>query len=409
MFWDKWIPARLLIKPLVCGIEALVGEEGTTWYYTLLKKQGSQLSVLEQGSCVDPAALPRQITKDKIPVLLCINGRGIMTRKLVLQEDEDLGSLEVLQQHLPGLSLQDFNIQLFMQDNRTCFAAVQRREHTDTVIRQLNSAVPVIADVFIGPATVLAVGGLLQGYNYVQGNLCRVELLNGYVDQLSPAPPPDNGASTDLGGLQVDAPHLFAVAAAFAYLTGQQLYRSVDPALGHFRQQHLENNKFRLVFLSLLSLAFLLCLVNFFIFTLRFEKNKKLDAELGLYQDKYDKINDLLTAYEKKKNLIEETGLLENYFFAQYTDKIAATLPEEVLLTDYQFNPKVETDFSEDSLMNFRKRTIIVRGNCTKSLLINEWVNVLKSQNFIKDVNLEKFLFNADGNQPNFELRITTE
>jgi hypothetical protein len=64
---------------------------------------------------------------------------------------------------------------------------------------------------------------------------------------------------------------------------------------------------------------------------------------------------------------------------------------------------------SEDSLITFSSKQLIIKGNCNKSLIINEWANVLKMQKFIKDVSLEKFSYNSEGLLPNFEIKIITE
>jgi hypothetical protein len=314
-----------------------------------------------------------------------------------------------LQQYLPGIHLSDFFIQLFVQENNTLFASIQRREQLTSLIKDIEVKLPELSDVYIGCSAVTAITGLVSNFNYLQPNLNRVELQNDFVAQIIPTSEPRDQSEIEIGGLNMSSKNLLSFSSGFAYLTNQVLYKTVDTEQFQWRQKHLEKNKFKLALTFFLSFGFALCLINFLLFSNYFSQTQKLDSELGLYQDKYDKINELLTNYEKKKSLIEETGLLENYFFSTYTDKIAATLPKEVVLTDLVFNPVMETDLSEDSLMNFNKKLLMIKGNCNKSLLINEWVNVLKTQNFIKDVNLEKFSFNSDGNQPNFEIKIITE
>lgn len=144
------------------------------------------------------------------------------------------------------------------------------------------------------------------------------------------------------------------------------------------------------------------------LFNYYFNENKKLETELNLYEGKFQKINELLNNYEKKKHLIEEAGILNEDGFTQNIDKIAATIPTEVVLTDLTINPIIKNT-EEDSLIKFTKNSILLKGNCDKSLIVNEWVHVLKSQNFIKDVNLEKFIYKNEGNQPNFEINISVE
>src|SRR6202000_736955 len=51
----------------------------------------------------------------------------------------------------------------------------------------------------------------------------------------------------------------------------------------------------------------------------------------------------------------------------------------------------------------------IIKGNCNKSFILNEWVNVLKSQQFARSVNLEQFGFNLGSHLPNFVLKLEIE
>lgn len=409
MFWDNWIPARLLIKPVVCGIEVLISEEGTCYYFTILKKQSNKLEIIEQGVRTSLNDLPARVKKDKMPCVICLNGKGIIIRKITVSENDTIGDEAFFHQYLSGLQLSDFNIQIFPQENSTVFAAVQRKEQWTSLAKDLETALPELTDIYTGVPAILSLTALLSNYNYLQPNLSRVDLQNGFVDQILPATNSNENSQVEVDELKIPSEQLLSFSAAFAYLTGQSLYTTTVAALIQYKNKHIEKNKMKLLVTLFLSVGFGLCLVNFLFFSSYFSQTKKLDTELGLYQDKYDKINELLSNYEKKKSLIEETGLLENYFFSTYTDKIAATIPKDVILTDFVFNPVMESDMAEDSLMNFSKKLLMIRGNCNKSLLINEWVNVLKTQNFIKDVNLEKFSFNNDGNQPNFEIKIVTE
>ena len=83
-------------------------------------------------------------------------------------------------------------------------------------------------------------------------------------------------------------------------------------------------------------------------------------------------------------------------------------MPNEVQLTNLYFNPKNTKEDNKDSLVTFFAKEIIIKGNCNQSLVINEWVNILKLQKFIKEVNLEKFNYNKDNFLPNFEIKLKT-
>ncbi|MBL7932786.1 MAG: hypothetical protein JNL60_12830 [Bacteroidia bacterium] len=130
---------------------------------------------------------------------------------------------------------------------------------------------------------------------------------------------------------------------------------------------------------------------------------------MAVYQGKYEQVNQLLSDYQKNKDLIENAGVLGKNSLSEYADKIGKTLPDEVVLTELYFNPKQDKDETEDSLVTFQNKQLILRGNCGKSFIVNEWLSVLKMQKFIRDVNLEKFVYNNNGVAPNFEIKLKTE
>jgi Tfp pilus assembly protein PilN len=148
--------------------------------------------------------------------------------------------------------------------------------------------------------------------------------------------------------------------------------------------------------------------LNSVLFFQKYEENNALEVELNLYESKNNQITQLLESYQKKKNLIEQAGIFDNKKMSVFADKIAASLPNEILLRELYFNPE-EGDTEEDSLTNFTENQLIIKGNCSKSLILNEWINILKSQSFVKNVNLETFIYNSEGYLPNFVLKVDTK
>lgn len=410
MFWDKWIPKKYLVKSTVCGVEVVFTDSDYKIFYSILKKQSNKLEISKTGECGTISSLPAKIKKDKIPLILNITGKGVIIKKTSYSSDHELNSPEFIQQNLPAINPDDFYIQILKQNNSTCFISVIRKAQFDNLLKELNENRFDVADVIIGPAGIISINSIITDYNYVLAGDSRVELLNGNVENIAVR---DNGLTDlidiEVDGLKIKPEQTLAFSAAFGYITSQNIYVSKEANLTRYKSDHIENNKVKTMFYFCIIVAFALCLINFLFFSNYFASNNKLQSELDVYQGKYEQINELLTGYEKKKGLIEQTGLLENNFLSKYSDRIASTIPDEVILIEFYLNPQIIDMSGEDSLMNFKKNTIILKGNCHKSLIINEWVNVLKAQNFIKDVNLEKFAFNNEGNQPNFEIKIITE
>ncbi len=410
MFWEKWIPQKYLIKSSVCSLEAVLGDNGTLFYGCIVKNQNNQLSLASGFSSEQKPELPAEVKKNKLPVMLCVTGRGVINKKISLPEEQQLSLAEILAQHLPTVQADEFYVQLHPQENNYAYLAVIRKIQLDNLLEYFSSHHYEVADVLIGPAFISGVAPITSTFTRLQTTAYAIELANNSVESVA-----DNGSETgadtetyNAGGLLLNRHTVLPFGAAYLYLTNGFEQHTSDAQLEGYHQRHLQGNKLRVLSYFFISLAFLFCLVNFFTFNHYFGASKKLETELSIYQGKYDQINELLSNYEKQKGLIEQAGILNNSAISKFSDKIAATIPNEVVLTDWTFNPQKE-DTEEDSLTSFTPNVIIIKGNCNKSLIVNEWLNVLKSQNFIRDINLEKFAFNSEGNQPNFELKIVTD
>ncbi len=408
MIWDKWIPKKYLVNSTVCGIEVVFTNTGYVLNYSLLKNQNKKLSIITSGQCESLAQLPKEIKKSKSPVVLNFVGKGVINKKASYNSKEELHSADFIHQHLPAVNADEFYFQVIPQENGSCFIGLLRKEQADTLIAEILSDKYEIADVILGSGVVIAINKLIEGYNQISSGSSKIELQNGYIENIVPV---DENIEKEimLGELAVKSNCINAFSAAFSYVTLQSLYINEGGGLVNHKIKHSEKSRLKAIKYFFIGLALIISLVNFLVFSNYFSKSNKLQSELDIYQDKYQQINELLSSYEKKKGLIEQTGLLEGNSLAKYSDKIASTLPAEVVLTDFYLNPPTKIENVEDTLTAYQRNTILIKGNCNSSMIINEWVNVLKSQNFIKDVNLEKFLFSNEGNQPNFEIKIITE
>jgi Tfp pilus assembly protein PilN len=407
MFWDKWIPRKYLVKSEVCSVEAAFADNGTTFYYTHLKNKNNKLNLVSAASSTDKLELPNGIEKNKIPLVLIVNGKGVVLKKISLSENTEQSFEELIRSNLPAINPDDFFIQLFKQTNNSAFIALCRKEQVKNLIDELNLKKIDIANVLIGAPAVMGLQPLWSSFNTLPTTFQTIELTNNDVDSITIAN--TENATVKIDDISFNATHTLGFAGGLAYLTMAHIAETNSAELLEVENKHLEKNKFRTIMIGLIGIAFIISVTNVMFYTSYFNTNNKLESELNVYQGKYDQINELLTDYQKKKGLIENAGILNKNKISEYADKIAATIPDEVILSELYFNPQQENDESEDSLITFQNKQLIIKGNCNKSLIINEWANVLKMQKFIKDVSLEKFSYNNEGLLPNFEIKIITE
>jgi hypothetical protein len=405
MFWEKWIPAKYLVKATVCGLEILVTDGGFKFFYTIITIKNNKIRIVETGAGENKLELPPVITKDKIPLVLAIVGRGLISKKVSFPDGE-MNYDELLMQNLPAIDRNDFDIQFYPQQGCDAFINIFRKDKVNSILELIKQTKNEIANVYLGYSFISEVTPLTSLFDRILTNDATIEITNSCIESVKTGVTEEN-STLNIDDVSLNKFNVLGFALCFVYLLNsnrQHNYSNLNDLL----KCHIEKNKLRILKRAAIVTAFTLCLINYLCFNYYFTENKKLETELNLYEGKYQQINELLNSYEEKKSLIEEAGILNNEGFSKNIDKIASTIPKELVLTDWNISPIIQNN-DEDSLMRFRKNNLFIKGNCDKSLLVNEWIHVLKSQNFIKDVNLENFAFRNEGDQPNFELKIVTE
>lgn len=399
MFIDKLIPKRFLLKKEVCSIEVVFKENEKIIYLTHLKQIGNKVEIV-RTEVLSNLKLPAKILKNKIPVILIVNGSGIVSKKAVSDEKE---AIKIINEFLPAIKKEDFYIQLFKQEDNLHFISFCRKELLDELMKELNREKVDLMNVFLGPSVVIGMDTVAADFNRIPTTLLDAEFTNGRIADFVPS---SDQNSIVISGIRIERTSILGFSAGLSYFLENIFVFNTDKFLERLYVKHIESNKFKFSVLVCVGIALIVSLLNVVYYTNYFDRNNKLEAELGVYESKNARINSLLEDYQKKKGLIEGAGILEINHLSEYADRIAATVPEEVVLTNLNFNPKLDLENSSDSLITFKAKELIVQGNCNKSLVINDWINILKLQKFIKEVNLEKFTFSKDGFLPNFEIGI---
>lgn len=408
MFWDKIIPAKFYAKSEVCAVKVRFSDSGKTYYYVRLNNKSNKLELIETGVSEDVLVLPETILKNKIPIVVVVNGKGVIVKKIVLPEDKELEIDEIIKQNLPALNPAEFYIQLYKQEDHSAFIVLCRKNQLDEIISEFKNKKYDLGDILLGTPSVIGLKPLWSNFNSILTSIHRLELSNNVLDAVV-ATDGVNDEMITLDSISFHVNYTLGFAAGLSYLMRRQIAITNSPTLDLIREQHIERNKLRFLTLLAVGIAFFVALVNVFFYTSYFDKNNKLETELSVYQGKYEQINELLSDYQKNKDLIENAGVLNKNKLSEFADRIGKTLPDEVVLSDLYFNPKKDDEESEDSLITFQNKHMVLKGNCSKSFIVNEWINVLKMQKFIRDVSLEKFVYNNEGMLPNFEIRLITE
>lgn len=406
MWWERWIPGSYLTKSSVCGVECVFGETGVTYHYAVLQTRKNKIEITKQGISSDVHEVLAVAKKASAPLCLVLTGKGIMVKKILFSGNDTLDLKDLMQQHLPAIQASEFCTQFYKNENGSGHIALCRKEQLNQLLGVLGSKAEP-ANVYIGPAVCNALSLITASYNRLTSSTLRLELSNGFLDESHPLGDTDPVTLT-IDGLSVPSAQLIAFAAGFAYLSRQEVYATDNTEIERLPKQHAEKIRVRILLFFFIAILFVISGINSVLFFQKFEEHSTLEVELNLYESKNSQITKLLEEYQKKKSLIEQAGVFDHKKISVYADKIAASLPQDIVLRELYFNPE-DGEAELDSLADFRQNELIIKGNCSKSLLLNDWVNVLKSQSFVKSVNLENYIFSSEGHLPNFVLKLKTE
>ena len=407
MWWERWIPESYLTKSAICGVECIYSDAGISFNYAILENKKKKLSVSEKGSTYHTSDIIALAKKASAPISLAVTGKGVIVKKVIFSENDSISLPDLLNQHLPAIPFHEFYVQFYKNNSNSGHIAVCRKTQIDEMIKELSKDKTEIVNVFLGSFISNALSVLTEGYNRLSTTTNQLELSNGFVESVMPVNETTQN-NLIIDDLIIQPEQTVSFAAGFSYLTRQTNYTSDNSEITGLPTHHSEKLKTRLLLFVVIALIFVISGVNSVLFFQKFEENNTLEVELNLYESKNNQITQLLESYQKKKSLIEQAGIFENKKMSVYADKIAASLPDDILLRELYFNPE-EGETEEDSLTNFTENQLIIKGNCSKSLLLNDWINILKSQNFIKGVNLETFIYNSEGHLPNFVLKVDTK
>jgi Tfp pilus assembly protein PilN len=405
VFLDRLIPSTFHIKKELLVIEVAITDHATNYYYTHCKKTKNKIDIVSGNQSINEWQIPEKLIKSKVPIILILNGKGVILKKVPAKGDEEL-NLHIAN-NLPGISETDFYVQYFHQSETEGFYAFARKQFVQDFIGDLNRLGVNLASVILGAASVKGMSAFWTNLNLISTALYKIEITNNSIDSILP----HSGHETEeikVGGLTINQNHVLGFANAIQYFLQNNAPESPNKTLQKITSSHFEKNKFQFLLLAVVGICFFMAVLNLIVFTSLNKSNNEVDKELVVYQGKYEKINKLLADYQSKKDLIEEAGILGESRLSEFADKLAVTMPNEVQLTNLYFNPKNTKEDNKDSLVTFFAKEIIIKGNCNQSLVINEWVNILKLQKFIKEVNLEKFNYNKDNFLPNFEIKLKT-
>lgn len=383
------------------GLSWEICSEGGQGQLVILQKDKDE--VYTQSKAFDLKsieALATAIPKN-IPVILNVHGKGILHKFI---HDPIANGNQLLQQIFPNARLSQFYIQT-MPTTAGVLASVIRRDSLDTLLNRLQAADIWITGLSLGPFTVRYLLPFLKQPSSVilpthqlhfdaSGLLYKMDANSGGIK------------SYQLGDEHWPNKSLCAYASAFCGI--MQISPGLEVNTISFQ---LEEFYYKQLFEvgKKLVLGLLLGILVINTFAYYFYKNKNNDQQSQLVQTKaiLIELDSLKTQVNRQQDLFQRSGINQQSQASYYADRIGASLPKGVQLTELYLFPMDgnERNYDENALRRYHQNEIRVKGVCSNSLTYNQWIKQLGVLTWVKEARHLNYK-DLNKSRGEFELRI---
>jgi Tfp pilus assembly protein PilN len=380
----------ILKSKSAAGLEIMIMPDGSYQYHLIVlrKKQSTLLTELQRKEVTSIAEI-KQLIDPKIPLVLIVNGKGIVHRKVHAKETDTPAVL--LNKLLPNAIVDDFVIQRTpVIAEESIVSVIRVNSLTDLISQLIENQLTSVSACFLGPFVLTTVLPLLDrnaiDNDYLHIGNFRLKIQEHQIVDLEPAATASHD-EIQIGNDQLSPQLIIPFAGALAYFTGHSDNISNADVLHQLKEEFKQKTKFEVRGWSLLVAAFFILIVNYLVFSNYWEKNKQMTAELQLTQIALQRYEKLKKEFDQKRLFLEQNGLLENSRTSYYADELAKELPASVQFTGLDIHPvKKKKPTEEDKGFSFENKLIQVSGNCQRNTELNEWMKKIKKKSWVEEL-----------------------
>lgn len=375
------------------GVEIILLPENTYEInVVLLKKIKSILTTEKQKEGIGSFEELAQFIDTKLPIILVLNGKGIIHRKISFSENDT--PITLLNKVLPNANPNEFDIQETGISSSQVFVSLIRSSIINEVIEQLKkNKLTNIAGCLLGPFVINNLLPLIDT-NIISNELLKfssyqLQIREQQITEITIAESENINESIIIGDSLVHSKLVIAFAAALSYFLDDNAGIVKSEVIDNIKEEFKQKQKFEFIGWSLLIAAFSVLLLNYFIFNHFWTKTNDLSSTLSSNQFALSRYGTLKVEFAQKKGFLEQNGLLENSRTSFYADKLAESLPSSIQWTDVNIHPVKKKQASDESEGFFFENKIIkISGKCQRSTDLNDWMKEVKLKSWISNVTL---------------------
>ena len=377
------------------GITVVLEGNGEMSYdAVLVEKKKGILEITDRKRQMSEESLKAFIPKG-YPVVFTIEGWGVLVKEANFDEEGRIaGSL------MPNI--EDFETYPLQKDGKG-YVSIIRKELLEGIKEKigkfrfdiLSLSAGSLNVSYIIPALDIEGGELLAGNRLFS---IKENAIAGIRNVTA-----DETTGYKMGNDIISSCYLAAFASVVKFFSG--FYDS-----GNSNQELLEEFAYKKLTVfsawGVLSGLLLALLINFLVFDSLSKQYDEISIEYRMSESVLEQLKTAEAELKKVEELVEKGGLDGYTRFAWCADRIVELMPEAITLTNLGIQP-VEGKIQRNREIGFRQNTIVITGETSESLLINRWIDLLKNEEWISEVQVQSYSGVNDNRSALFGLEIS--
>ena len=396
--------SKLTKSKISAGLEINFADNGDVSYsLQFAKLTNNGIELYEELLKLDNLDFILNKIPKSIPVSIAISGKLILIKKFV---STDLKESEILTKIFPNAEKDSFYTQCCNVNNNNHFIGVIRKDSISKIIKALSDKGNFIIGIYIAPF-------LIQPFlKYIKQEETEIDIV-GYqieTDGSNIVNIKNNSflpkkKAIFIQNEKVEFESFIPFLAAISYFFNFSNFSNYNL---NFLINEIEEFKFfkwfSLFYKGGLGIILFILLINFLLFNSYNQQRNELESLLLINKNQLETYDELNKKFNEKHIFLKNTSFDKLSKKSFYTDRIASDLPTNIRLIELNIAP-IRKHNRELSKFEFDSNVVLIKGKCSESIYLNDWVQKIKTYYWVKDLQIINYKYSSS-NLGEFEIKL---
>lgn len=368
-------------------------EANDTFHVLTVKKKGSKISVLSRRNFESFEKLKSKIDQ-KLPILLVVDGKGVLNKEINYSIEADVNWKKNI----------DFNSIYFTsyQTGNVDFISFCRKNSITDLINNFKKSNLQLIDIYVGSFLSALLQTSIKENNIVSGDL-ELEFEDERLIGFSKKNDSLIKKNYKIGDDDINSNELPLYGALLHFfIKPDNVSKTNDLNLN--TEEVVYKKAFNFLGVLMLVVFFTTLLISYILIQYYGAKNNELNLQ-NVYSNKsYQKIISLEKQREEKINIIKQSGSFSNKYLSFYAYEISKGVSNQISLNELSVFP-ADKEVKAEKIIHFESSTIRIKGTTFNEDELNQWLNDVKTKNWIKKFEIVS-LKKDKNNNTLFEIKI---